>query len=624
MLTARSSVPPARRRSGGGGGGDVVAVTRYRSTKTTSLTSLSIVAMLYCLLFSTTVVVVSSVLPSSSSPPVTLMVIAFSQQQQQQQHQHQQRWRRQKISYGRSSTSSSLPGRSNHGGGGGSPSRPPLLSLKMFHHQQQQHDPTTTTSPEDQDQKKNLHGVILQGGEEKETTATSSSSKLQLLPPSVALLMKRRFMKASTTALMMTALMSSPMSLPTMTTTTTTTTSNLVVVGVPPANAASYESLSPEQKFVAEAWRTVDSTFLDRTFNGQDWFKTRQDLVFPTKAKKYKSMEEAQQAVSDMMSSLGDKYTRYLPPAKYQSLVDSATGTLAGVGVEIATGGTPDDNGGTGGSRPIVGDVEPGSPAFKAGLMPNDVFVESDGTKFDSQTTPDDVALKLRGPVNSKVGVTILRNGQTKEFILTRQPIQVTSVRSYMGSNKVGVIRIKNFSATTSGLVKDALATLQKQGAKSFLFDLRGNPGGLLPGGVETASLFLESNKPVVFVVSNKGVVSAEETFEDGMYANSNSIPVTILVDHNTASAAEVFTAALKENGRAKVVGEQTFGKGIIQTIRELSGGSGGGVAVTVARYETPQHNDINKAGIAVDEQTNVDCPKDDATSCVPPSKLLL
>eukprot|EP00529_Nitzschia_sp_RCC80_P025250 CAMPEP_0113507570 /NCGR_PEP_ID=MMETSP0014_2-20120614/36541_1 /TAXON_ID=2857 /ORGANISM="Nitzschia sp." /LENGTH=538 /DNA_ID=CAMNT_0000403199 /DNA_START=168 /DNA_END=1784 /DNA_ORIENTATION=+ /assembly_acc=CAM_ASM_000159 len=417
-----------------------------------------------------------------------------------------------------------------------------------------------------------------------------------------------RLMKATTLALLMTTLSTIPLQSPTYTghANSAVDVNRIAVTTVPVANAAGYESLSPEQKFVAEAWRTVDSTFLDRTFAGQDWFKIRQDLV----KKKYKSMDEAQQAVADMMSLLGDKYTRYLTPAKYQSLVDSATGTLAGIGVEIAT---------TSDGYPVVGDVEPGSPASKGGVMPKDIFVESDGTKFDAKTTPDDVALKLRGPVNSKVGLTVSRNGQEKEFILTRQPIQVTSVRSYMGSGKVGVIRIKNFSATTGGLVKDAMVALQKQGAKSFLFDLRGNPGGLLPGGVETASLFLESNKPVVFVVSNKGVVSAEETFSDGV---DTATPVTILVDHNTASAAEVFTAALKENGRAKVVGEQTFGKGIIQTIRELSD-QNGGVAVTVARYETPQHNDINKAGIAVDEPTSVDCAKDDATACVP-SKLLL
>lgn len=371
-----------------------------------------------------------------------------------------------------------------------------------------------------------------------------------------------------------------------------------------PAYANSYDSMTPEQKMVAEAWREVDATFLDRTFNGQDWFLMRQEVV----KTKYNSMDEAHDAVATMMSKLGDKYTRYLTPAKYQSMVDSATGTLAGIGVEIATNKD---------MLAIVSDVQPDSPAEKAGLLPKDVFLEGGGAKFDKDSTPDDVAVRLRGPVGSKVGVTVLRDETTtKDFIIQREPIKVTSVRSYMAqSNKqVGVIRIKSFSGTTQTLVKEAFEDLKKQGATSILFDLRSNPGGLLPGGVQTAQMFLEANKPIVYVVSNKGVISAEETFENGFDTETK---VTILVDHNTASAAEVFTAAMKENGRAKVIGEQTFGKGIIQTIRELSNRNGG-VAVTLARYETPLHNDINKSGISVDISVDVECPKNDALACLP------
>ena len=367
------------------------------------------------------------------------------------------------------------------------------------------------------------------------------------------------------------------------------------------ASAAGYGSLTPEQKFVAEAWREIDSAYLDRTFNGQDWFKVRQDLV----QRKYKDMSDAQSALSKMMSGLGDKYTKYLSPAKYQSMVDTATGTLAGVGVEIATNKD---------GRVIVSDTEPNSPAQKGGLLPNDIFIEGDGYVFDKEATPDDVALRLRGPEGSKVGIVIERNGEKKDFIITRQPIKITSVRSYMGKNNVGVVRIKSFSGTTSSLVKDEWASLKKKGASKLVIDLRGNPGGLLPGGVDTASLFLEANKNLVYIVSNKGVIDAQQTYNDGFDTTS---PIVVLVDHNTASAAEVFSGAMQDNKRAKIVGEQTFGKGIIQTIRPLSDNNGG-VAVTVARYETPDHHDINKRGVPVDVKTKVECPKDDAMSCLP------
>jgi len=397
----------------------------------------------------------------------------------------------------------------------------------------------------------------------------------------------------------------------------TTAAASLLLVGhvltAPslPASAASYGSLSDEQKIVAEAWRLVDNSFLDRTFNHQDWFAVRQKYVF---GQKYRNREEAQDAIRTMVASLGDKYTRYLSPNQYQSLVDSATGTLAGVGIEIsqdpATG------------RIFASDVQDHSPALAAGIRPGDVFVQVDGTDFlpkenaVNTNTPDDVAVRLRGPVKSKVGVVMQRDSTKLDYILERQPITITAVKSYLSpSNKnVGVIRIKNFSGTTAETVAKQMADLQKRGAQQLVLDCRGNPGGLLPGGVDTAALFLPANRPVVFVVNKLGVVDAQSTLSEGV---NLEMPVVVLVDGNTASAAEVFAAALQENDRAVLAGaDRTFGKGIVQTIRELSD-KNGGLAITVARYETPRHNDINKQGISVDVPTPVDCPKDDAALCL-------
>ncbi|GMI54315.1 hypothetical protein ScalyP_jg2550 [Parmales sp. scaly parma] len=385
--------------------------------------------------------------------------------------------------------------------------------------------------------------------------------------------------------------------------------------------------MSAPTKKIAEAWRTIDNTFVDRTFNNKDWFKIREDAL--SSSLKYKTIDEAYDQINQMTSLLGDKYTRLLRPTEYKTLVDAATSksVVAGVGIEIGKP-TPTSN-----SRPTINDLEQNAPAFKSGLKKGDVFSSINSVSIppcdESNFCMTSLASNLRGDVNTDVTVEIIRGSgdkqQSQSFTLTRQQFAVTTVRSYISKSdsSVGVVRIKSFSTTTQDIVTDQINELKKKGAKNILFDLRGNPGGSLQGGVDTASLFLHINDDTVNVYNNKGGVDRQRAYVDGFDLD---IPVAILVDENTASAAEVMTAALQDNKRAVVISaSNTFGKGIIQTIRPLSGdneadNNGGGLAVTIAKYQTPNHTDINKKGIAPDVKLTDKCLDDDAGLCLPPN----
>lgn len=349
-------------------------------------------------------------------------------------------------------------------------------------------------------------------------------------------------------------------------------------------------------RLAAEAWRTVDEVYYDRTFNGNDWFQLRQEVI----KQNYKSDDEVYTAIKTMLSKLGDKYTRYLPPAQYQSLVNSALGELTGVGVQLLG---QDD-----GSVVIV-NIEDDSPAKESGLLQGDVIVDVDGTNVKAAgLSPEEVAALLRGKQGTRASVRVARSGDlVKDFAITRQPFRITGVTSKKvskGGRVIGIVTIKSFSSTTADDVSDALLDLKRSSpaVDKLIFDLRNNGGGLLQGAAQTASLLLPPEKIVVYVVSKGGQTESLRTTplpDDSLSGLPDlTTPVDLLINRNSASAAEVFAAAIKENGRGRLIGERSFGKGIIQTVRELKKG---GVAVTVSKYETPLHRDINKIGVDVD-----------------------
>ena len=369
---------------------------------------------------------------------------------------------------------------------------------------------------------------------------------------------------------------------------------------VTPLSSALGAEWTERNRLAAETWRAVDEVYVDRTFNGKDWFQLRQDVV----KRSYKSDDEVYAALKSMLANLGDKYTRYLPPVQYATLMNSAVGELTGVGLELL--GQED-----GGVRVV--NIADGSPAVGSGISPGDVLINVDGTAT-SGLGPEEVAALIRGKPDTKASVTVRRGGSSSagkdlDFVVVRKAFKLKGVSwgtTQSRGKTVGFLTIKSFSGTTRDDVLNGLASFhvsRDDDVDAIVMDMRNNGGGLLQGAVETANLLLPPGKVVVFTVGKDGLQEAQQTLPSGIPSNDPNLPdlktpLYILVNKNSASAAEVLAAALKENGRAKLVGENTFGKGIIQNVQELRQG---GIAVTVAKYETPLHHDINKVGIPVD-----------------------
>jgi len=376
--------------------------------------------------------------------------------------------------------------------------------------------------------------------------------------------------------------------------------------GTGTAAAWAADEWTDRNRLAAEAWRAVDEIYYDRTFSGKDWFKLRQDAVKRT----YRADEDVYAGIASMLATLGDKYTRYLPPAKYDALVNSAQGQLTGVGLELL--GRDD-------GTVIVNNIEEESPARLSGIERGDVLVDIDGTST-SGLSPEEVAVLIRGEKDTKASIRLSRAGKAMDFEVIRKPFKLKGVLSTVATVKgqnVGVITVKSFSSTTKDEVTRALEDMHRKDVGVLVLDMRNNGGGLLQGAVETASLLIPPGKIVVFVVGKDGAQEAKQTLPGDIDSGDTLLPdlktpLYVLVNGNTASAAEVLSAALKENGRAKLVGEKTFGKGVIQTLEPLSKG---GIAVTIAKYETPLHHDINKVGIPVDVAVACD-PSNKAEEC--------
>jgi len=345
-------------------------------------------------------------------------------------------------------------------------------------------------------------------------------------------------------------------------------------------------ALTEEQKVVGEAWRIVNRTYLDDTFNHQNWSLIRQQAL----RQPLKDQEAAYKAIQQMLAGLDDPFTRLLRPEQYRSLQVNTSGELTGVGLQIAL----DPKTGT---LEVVAPIA-GSPADKAGIRPRDRILKIDGIST-AELSLDEAAARMRGPIGSHVSLIVEHEGEdSKEIQLQRDRIALNPVIAELHSDPdgvpIGYIRLTQFNAYAPAELAHAIAQLEKQGADAYILDLRNNPGGLLQAGIEIARLWLDTGT-IVYTANRQGIQGSFDAFGPALTHD----PLVVLVNQGTASASEILAGALQDNGRAKLVGETTFGKGLIQSLFDLSDGSG--LAVTVAKYETPNHRDIHKLGITPD-----------------------
>ena len=352
-------------------------------------------------------------------------------------------------------------------------------------------------------------------------------------------------------------------------------------------------AFTADQQYVAEVWRIVNRAYLDDQFNGQNWWFVRQEALREAP----QNREEAYDIVQSMLAGLDDPYTRLLRPSQYRTLQTNTSGELTGVGLQIAL----DEAGQLRVVSPIAG-----SPAAAADIHPRDVVAAIDGNDT-TVLSLDEAASLMRGPVGTTVTLTVQR-GEAAPFDLAIQRDRIvlnplyTDLRTTDAGLKVGYLRLTQFSANATSELYTAIIDFELDEVDGYILDLRNNPGGLLQAGIEIARLWLDDGA-IVYTVNRQGVADSFEAFGSALTA----APLVVLVNSGTASASEILAGALQDNQRATLVGETTFGKGLIQSLFNLPDGSG--VAVTVAKYETPAHHDINKLGITPDRSVPLTQP---------------
>jgi carboxyl-terminal processing protease len=341
-----------------------------------------------------------------------------------------------------------------------------------------------------------------------------------------------------------------------------------------------------------EAWSLVKKYALDQRYNGQDWDEAYTKYLGSISSTSTDE-DRIMKATSNLVGSLGDKYSRILDRDSYARIQKF---DLIGVGVTLM----PDSL-----TKEIIVGAPPvqGSAAFQAGLKVGDAVVAVNGVDTVGRTAFDIIDQISDDPNAGSVTFTVRSGDEYRDVTMKREFLEVKNPVTYRVSEtrsdgtKVGYVRVSEFNSLVKPSLQAALKDLEEQNVNAYVLDLRGNPGGAFQSAVEIAGLFM-NDKLATDVVDGNGVDLKFRTTKDKMAIDTDDA-VAIWVDGRSASASEVLSGALRDNCRAVVMGDRSFGKGLVQAVYGLKNGYG--LVLTVAKYLTPGGTDINKVGIVPD-----------------------
>jgi carboxyl-terminal processing protease len=345
-------------------------------------------------------------------------------------------------------------------------------------------------------------------------------------------------------------------------------------------DSGSHRAVAEERVNLSEFWKV--------------WDILNERFVAGTSTKIITDQDKINGAIKGLVESVGDPYTVFLPPQELTAFEESIQGNFEGVGMEV---GIKDE---------ILSVIAPlkNSPAFKAGMKAGDKILAINGTSTKNMSV--DKAIKLiRGKAGTEVVITIMRDGnkKTEDIKIIRDVIKIPAIETEMRKDGIFVIRVSTFSAPVAKEFKDALREFVNAKGTKLIIDLRNNPGGYLDAAVDMASWFLPQGK--VIVQEDFGTHEEAKVLKSRGYdVFSDKLKTVILINEGSASASEIFAGALKEHGKATLVGKTTFGKGSVQELIPVSDNSS--VKVTIAKWLTPKGNWISFRGIDPDYKVDV------------------